>query len=676
MENVISDMGDGLAIGNCILDNEISGGREQSELLEEYGMSQFNLLKKYMEYGAFDRNGESLLKSTSDSVATRLLSDSDSIYGIRVAYTYDADGELSDIEVSGSRLTPEEEYEAEQSFLADVRFMEDAYGIELSGGQSMTLIYGMSAANVESYAENFYEDQRSGDMVIWYSGLSRSVNCMMLLLAVAAALLPTLLRTEEYKGKIFRVPFEGVILILIAIFGWSADWLYYPANILCRTVDGTLVHMIRPFRQMAEIGINLAMWSGIFLILCWAGACLCGIFTRKRAYWKEQTLTGMLIRWKNQHELHMGKDFVSLVKGIMKRLTKLVRKQYDALTHIDFRDKTNKAILRIVIVNFVILVVVELVSWMCGFEFYALVIYSIVLFLILRKFFRDVQRKYQMLLHATNELAEGNLDVVIEGDAGVFMPIQKELCRIQQGFKKAVDEEVKNERMKTELVTNVSHDLRTPLTAIITYTDLLKNETDPEKQKEYIEVLERKSFRLKVLIEDLFEISKAASKSVKMNYMQVDLVGLIRQVELENDSKIQDAKLEFRWKLPDHKVIMWLDSEKTYRIFENLIVNITKYAMAQTRVYIEMKEFPDKVSISMKNVSATELDFDVNEITDRFVRGDSSRNTEGSGLGLAIAKSFIELQHGTLQITTEADLFKAEIVLPRLSEGQTGQTEV
>ena len=444
-------------------------------------------------------------------------------------------------------------------------------------------------------------------------------------------------------------------------------------NVLTISTQNAPTGTLRVTAEKEALRKGVVVWSGIFLILCWAGACLCGIFTRKRAYWKEQTLTSMLIRWKNQHELHMGKDFVSLVKGIMKRLKKLVRKQYDALTHIDFRDKTHKAILRIVIVNFVILVVVELVSLMCGFEFYALVIYSIVLFLILRKFFRDVQRKYQMLLHATNELAEGNLDVVIEGDAGVFMPIQKELCRIQQGFKKAVDEEVKNERMKTELVTNVSHDLRTPLTAIITYTDLLKNETDPEKQKEYIEVLERKSFRLKVLIEDLFEISKAASKSVKMNYMQVDLVGLIRQVELENDSKIQDAKLEFRWKLPDHKVIMWLDSEKTYRIFENLIVNITKYAMAQTRVYIEMKEFPDKVSISMKNVSATELDFDVNEITDRFVRGDSSRNTEGSGLGLAIAKSFIELQHGTLQITTEADLFKAEIVLPRLSEGQTGQ---
>ena len=119
----------------------------------------------------------------------------------------------------------------------------------------------------------------------------------------------------------------------------------------------------------------------------------------------------------------------------MKRLKKLVRKQYDALTHIDFRDKTHKAILRIVIVNFVILLVVELVSLMCGFEFYALVIYSIVLFLILRSF-PGCTEKYQMLLHATNELAEGNLDVVIEGDAGVFMPIQKELCRIQQGFKR------------------------------------------------------------------------------------------------------------------------------------------------------------------------------------------------------------------------------------------------
>ena len=135
---------------------------------------------------------------------------------------------------------------------------------------------------------------------------------------------------------------------------------------------------------------------------------------------------------------------------------------------------------------------------------------------------------------------------------------------------------------------------------------------------------------------------------------------------LENDGKIKSANLEFRWNLPDQKVIMWLDSQKTYRIFENLIVNITKYAMPHTRVYIEMTEKENSVCISMKNVSATELNFNVDEITDRFVRGDSSRNTEGSGLGLAIAKSFVELQHGTLKISTEADLFKADIMLPKM----------
>lgn len=128
--------------------------------------------------------------------------------------------------------------------------------------------------------------------------------------------------------------------------------------------------------------------------------------------------------------------------------------------------------------------------------------------------------------------------------------------------------------------------------------------------------------------------------------------------------KIEAAELEFKWNLPEEKVILSLDSQKTYRIFENLIINITKYAMPHTRVYIDLKEKEKEVFISMKNVSAAELNFDTEEITDRFVRGDISRNTEGSGLGLAIAKSFVELQHGTLKITTDADLFKVEIHFP------------
>ena len=159
------------------------------------------------------------------------------------------------------------------------------------------------------------------------------------------------------------------------------------------------------------------------------------------------------------------------------------------------------------------------------------------------------------------------------------------------------------------------------------------------------------------MIEDLFEISKATSKNITMNFMRVDIVDLLKQVGLEYDNKIKETNLDFRWNLPEHKIVLWLDSQKTYRIFENLIVNITKYAMPHTRVYVEMRELENQVYISMKNISATELSFNTEEITDRFVRGDASRNTEGSGLGLAIAKTCTALQHGNLKISTVAEVY-------------------
>ena len=297
--------------------------------------------------------------------------------------------------------------------------------------------------------------------------------------------------------------------------------------------------------------------------------------------------------------------------------------------------------------------------WFGGILF--ILIYSVGLFLLLREYFNDLQRKYRVLLKATGEIAKGNLDTRITEDLGIFSPFKQEIQKIQTGFKKAVDEEVKSQRMKTELVTNVSHDLKTPLTAIITYVNLLKDEKDQEKQKDYIEVLERKSLRLKVLIEDLFEISKASSKNVTLNLVDADVVNLFKQVKLELEDKIAGADLDFRCVYPDEKVSASLDSQKTYRVFENLLVNIIKYAMPHTRVYIEITKEDGEAVIRMKNVSASELNFNPDEITERFVRGDVSRNTEGSGLGLAIAKSFVELQKGKFKIETEADLFKVEV---------------
>lgn len=183
-----------------------------------------------------------------------------------------------------------------------------------------------------------------------------------------------------------------------------------------------------------------------------------------------------------------------------------------------------------------------------------------------------------------------------------------------------------------------------------------------EESKSYIATLDQKSQRLKVLIEDLFEVSKAHSGNVKMNFMDVDVVSLLKQVRSEMDEQIESSDLQFRWNLPEEKQILSLDGQRTYRVFENLLNNILKYAMHGSRVYVDMIVSDTEIQIQFRNISASELDFDAELLTDRFVRGDSSRNSEGSGLGLAIVKSFVELQNGTFKIDVDGDLFKSTII--------------
>ena len=677
IEDAVYSMGEKLAAGNGFIYNEITEEESYQDLIQEYGWSQFELLKKYMDYGMFDENNQSLLKSTDEATAAKLLDQEKEQYAFKAVFTYDFDGELSDVNVTGCALTSEEEFTAEQQYSRNAIDLQEQLGIygslENSDGkeiEQIRIIYGMTQENLETYADSICENYSNASYMIHITDLYKYALWMILFLAVVALLLPMIPGVGTHEGKWFRMPFE--VAVILFCFAISGVWLSFLREIIYRTINGTFITRFGIAGKILTLSVNFVMWFVCVLIIYWILANLRNMLTMKKAYWTEYTLTAKCIHqfkmgYRNGEE-EQGKEPVlrrirTGLKQILTGIKGFIKNQYDALLHLDLKDKTNKSILRVVIVNFVILVFVSL-FWNYGL--FALIAYSVVLFFILRKYLNDLRKKYEILLQSTNQLAEGHLDLPIDGDVGLFEPIQEELRRIQAGFKKAVEEEVKNERMKTELVTNVSHDLRTPLTAIITYTDLLKNEADEEKRKEYIDVLERKSLRLKVLIEDLFEISKAASRNVKMNFMKVDIVGLIKQAELENDEKIKSANLEFRWMLPDHKVIMCLDSEKTYRIFENLIVNIIKYAMPHTRVYVEMTEAMDEVHISMKNVSATELNFNPDEITERFVRGDSARNTEGSGLGLAIAKSFSELQHGKLKITTEADLFKVDIVLPKL----------
>ncbi len=238
---------------------------------------------------------------------------------------------------------------------------------------------------------------------------------------------------------------------------------------------------------------------------------------------------------------------------------------------------------------------------------------------------------------------------------------------MRDGFKKAVDEEVKSQRMKTDLITNVSHDLKTPLTAITTYVELLKKEDiTEEERRSYIETLDKKSQRLKILIEDLFEVSKATSNNIVLHPMEVDVVNLLKQVAVEHTERFAAKGLTLRWDVPEEKVIVVLDNQKTFRIFENLFVNIQKYAMPQSRVYVQVHtsgEAPEKfVEITIKNMSATELNFDPRKSRSASCAA-ILRAARKARVWLAIARSFTEAQGGKLSIEVDGDLFKVVIRL-------------
>lgn len=338
------------------------------------------------------------------------------------------------------------------------------------------------------------------------------------------------------------------------------------------------------------------------------------------------------------------------------RLGRFVYRQGKQLTEVDLKEENMKKLALFILAQ-MILVSLCCLGWFFGII--GVIIYSVGLYLFLRKYLLKIQQNYATLFKVTEALAEGDLDVEMNQDLGIFNAFKQEIVAIQGGFKKAVDAEVRSQKMRTDLIANVSHDLKTPLTSIITYTDLLKDETlDPQKRIQYLQTLDQKAQRLKILIEDLFEMSKASSGNITMNLQKVEVTSLMKQTLLELEDKIQEANLMVRRQFPEHKVFLMLDSERTFRIFDNLILNMTKYAMPGTRAYIEILDQQEVVQIVFKNMSADELCVSAQELTERFVRGDQSRHTEGSGLGLAISKSFVELQGGSLDIQIDGDLFK------------------
>ncbi|MFT4415911.1 sensor histidine kinase [Fredinandcohnia humi] len=270
---------------------------------------------------------------------------------------------------------------------------------------------------------------------------------------------------------------------------------------------------------------------------------------------------------------------------------------------------------------------------------------------------------FNRILENTSELVKGNLvsDIEVKGKFPLAT-LARNINELKSGVELSQKEQLKSERLKTELITNVSHDLRTPLTSIISYSELLKKPgLSEEERNSYLEIIDRKSKRLKVLIDDLFEASKMASGNIELERSVIDIKQLLEQALAEHEEKMNESTLIFRISKPESPVYVKVDGQKVWRVFDNLIGNILKYSMDHTRVYIQVSTEKEKAVITFKNVTKYELGENVDELFERFKRGDTSRYTEGSGLGLAIAKSIVDLHQGQMDIELDGDLFKVTV---------------
>ena len=667
-------------IYNTIVSNEKSAMGEEPlnlNVFEKYGwISDYHTFKENINYRAVysSENGE---KTESDT------EDLESLTGFGyLTLDFDTNGYLDNVYLD-SELIVELEYaenmydkamETVTQFKNNVRAYNEQHSEQLKAEEYMPRNFSMKISMIPSCSFIHSEDEYIGYENAWYSyeimllesGALFVILVAAILVAIVSLLLPFFKLLETGWEKIFRVPFEVVLVLLIGgiagavgmfyAMAYTCGMEYYPAlQVLGYSISERIQYIFL-------LVLNFIGWAILFFVEYVVVASFRQFLCGPKLYIRNRVLCIRFLRW------------------LKRKCTQI----YHDITNINFNERLHQNVFKITVANLgLVTVIFSLIYWFFGLMFggfygddawviiwlFGILMflgYSVVLYIVLLKYAEKLQKQYHSILHATNQMAEGNLKISLEEDLGMFQPIGDSLNEVQKGFEKAVVEEAKSQNMKTELITNVSHDLKTPLTAIITYVDLLKKEDiTEEERKSYVQTLDQKSQRLKVLIEDLFEVSKAQSGNVTMNFMDVDIVNLMKQVRMEMEDQIEASNLAFRFNLPEEKIILSLDGQRTYRIFENLLNNALKYAMPHSRVYVDILQNTEEVKVVFRNISAQELDYEPDRLTERFVRGDASRNSEGSGLGLAIAKSFTELQGGKFKIEVDGDLFKVLLTWSR-----------
>ncbi|MGL5311818.1 MAG: sensor histidine kinase [Peptostreptococcaceae bacterium] len=598
-----------------------------------------------LEYYALNKKSEEVKKRTNLSIDSNQnistnIADSYSFY---LELDYDENGNMTVGQVYGankSEISSKLEQLQRESVKEDFYYID---GLEMNEIKNMKFIYAVPKELV--YNDNIYYANRYMEADAFSQASYLFINIAMVFIVTIGSFIPYReLKNLRLFKKIINIPIEIIIIAICVAIGfiYGSPEILIMSSIRRELVQITQLQLSKDMMDVLVYSINTIYWIICFSII------LIGVNVIKHIF-------------KSNFKEYIKSK--SLIYKLFSFIGKKIKNFFNWCTNIDLKDKNNKKITLVLGINLII------VALMCSIWMFGIIvafIYTFVLFILVKKKYLKVNEDYNKLLKTTNEIAKGNLDINTEDDLGVFNSLKDEISNIQVGFKKAVEEEVKSQKMKTELISNVSHDLKTPLTSIITYVDLLKDENlNEEKRRQYLDTLDKKSQRLQDLIEDLFEVSKVSSGNVNLNIVDIDVVSLMKQTLLELDDKIKESNLIIRSNMPKDKVILSLDSQRTFRVFENLIINITKYAMPNSRVYIDIIETDNEVEISLKNMAAEEINFSAEEIAERFVRGDKSRNTKGSGLGLAIAKSFVELQSGKFEIIIDGDLFKVLIIFQK-----------
>lgn len=563
-------------------------------------------------------------------------------------FTYDADGNVTS---TGDYVS------TDFTYMSAYQLLKNSISISTSNARETYEIYGKSIPKSQiqlrvpqnlkaefAIPQNLTENND----IIWYntgnlvhgemSGRFLAVTCCMMVFFIGLYILFYPVSVEQEVN-----PFAFMRKIKAEI-----KWAFL-GTVLCLAYIGMVfldVYTMTGELQTALQMLGIPYAELVPVVLQFIGMMLTGLFTAMGIFEIKYMLTSGFCRyWKED----------SLIGSICGN----VKRRFEKLSEVDLSDKTDTVLLKYVLIQ---MVIVGVIACFWSFGIVLSVLYSVLLFFYIRKKLKKVQKDYQVLLKEAHQLADGRFDEELTQDVGIFNALGDELKNVRIGFEKAVSEEIKSQNMKTELISNVSHDLKTPLTGIKNYAELLGQDNVSGQDKQvYLENLQHYIDRLNNLIEDLFEVSKVNSGNIELNPVELNVVALIQQAQAETEDLLKQKNLTVILDAPENGIVQALDGDKTYRIFENLFTNIAKYTLPGTRVYVSATAQPEYTEIVFKNISEAQMNFTPEEIVERFVRGDKSRHESGSGIGLAIVKSFTEVQNGTFSIEIDGDLFKAVV---------------